>query len=423
MEKETKPKRKQKWNSDSLDGALLFLIFHKRLYHPDSYSSSEIYHEERFPFKEKYNAKNFRTYCQTAANRAKKFKRHGNLSGDFLGIVKEAKKKFADVLAVQEPPELDSADEGSDYEGNSDSDSNLSYDEEESLSALLRDADIDPRQKDRKLAPAKKAKKQVPLAKEHPRVKKSVKEKEQLKPKPNPITRRPTMMQDNTLTKQLIELSGSRLFCRYHLPQYFEGDFIISDDAREIYVEREFRKSMFGAYAARETTRAHCGEEHHNHVLQSALTDELEKLWNRLKELGDTTDDPSIISVEPRGESIMVKSRLFVLPFPVLPMFFDIDNKPEDPVVDEMASGEWCTFVLHKAGFTSPGRSKIRRRRRNMDEGNNGMHERDEEAESYAQEEQRRRTGFPWQGFGFGGNQQPTVGTGGQNSTDADDEL
>ena len=108
-------------------------------------------------------------------------------------------------------------------------------------------------------------------------------------------------MAQNNLTKQLIELSGSWLFCQYQLLLKLKA-FIINIDATEIYVDCEFRRSILGVNAAIETTMVHAGQEHHNHVLQSVLGNKLKNLWNQLKEIG-CPDDPDFIKLEANAES------------------------------------------------------------------------------------------------------------------------
>lgn len=96
MEEDSK---KKAWKSDSIDGALLYLLFHYQVFNPDDYSAAEIYQHPKLPFKS-YCKKNFNSYCQTIANRCLKFKRtQTGLSKVFKEQIVEAKKEYASVLS------------------------------------------------------------------------------------------------------------------------------------------------------------------------------------------------------------------------------------------------------------------------------------------------------------------------------------
>ena len=344
-----------------------------------------------------------------------KFERNGALPKDFLGLVKDARKSNAELLkSLTAKSILDDTDYNSDEDSNykseeEEQDFDLDYDEdtEVSLSQLLQDQSLDIR----KARKTKKAPKKTPTPPKKVHFPKDTTlpptppKKENLKPPPIPPTvtqRKKEKMSQNTLTKQVIELSDTRLFCRYHCPQEFDGEFIVSDDKREIYVEREYRKSLFGEDAALGVTQVHAGTDHHNHILQVVMQDELKRIWTNLEEMG--SDDPDFVKLEKKGNSIFITSRLFVLPYKVMPLFFDMDNQAADPAIDKMnGSGEWCTFVLHKQSvFTSPGRSKARRRTRN-NETRNGMHERDEDSSVNQEEAQRQHQ--PWWLGNLGGGE------------------
>jgi hypothetical protein len=123
------PATKEVWKSDSVDGALLFLCFHDnphRIFHPDDFSASEIFNHPLLPFTGKYSNKNFRTYCQTAANRVKRFEKDGTgLSKQFKEYIEEARTTYSDILTqLQEDAdyEQEEAEEEDDEELEADGD-------------------------------------------------------------------------------------------------------------------------------------------------------------------------------------------------------------------------------------------------------------------------------------------------------------
>merc|ERR1711933_494657 len=99
---------KEKRMSESIDGALLFILFLDRVAHPDSYRAAEIYNHPDLPFKAKYEKKNFNSYCQTAANRRKKWERNGTgLTKTFKELVKEARVEHKDLIVRLKNPDGD----------------------------------------------------------------------------------------------------------------------------------------------------------------------------------------------------------------------------------------------------------------------------------------------------------------------------
>ena len=83
---------KKAWKTDSYDGALLFLLLHKRVAEdPDDFSASEIQQNPLFEF-DKYSAQTFKRNCQTVANKVKKFEKNGT------GLTKKFKEFCRQVL-------------------------------------------------------------------------------------------------------------------------------------------------------------------------------------------------------------------------------------------------------------------------------------------------------------------------------------
>jgi hypothetical protein len=145
---------KKQWRSDSVDGALLFILFQDRFYHPDSYSAVEIYDNPLLPF-QVYSRKNFKTYCQTIANRAKCYTKFGTgVSNVFKDNVKEAREKYSDLLQTlkldrdEGAEDEDEDDESYQPDGEEDLDFNpADFDEDDtkSLSSLVQNARLDAR--------------------------------------------------------------------------------------------------------------------------------------------------------------------------------------------------------------------------------------------------------------------------------------
>jgi hypothetical protein len=139
--KKKKPAEKEAWKSDSLDGAFLFLLFHKRLEHPDDFSPSELQEHPDYPFR-KYSAQTFKRNCQTIANRTKKFEEKGTGLTDafkkFIGAVLEDKP---DMFGKETEDEFDD-DYKDEEEEDLEEDSKLV--DEESLSDHIQDPRFDP---------------------------------------------------------------------------------------------------------------------------------------------------------------------------------------------------------------------------------------------------------------------------------------
>lgn len=89
------------WKSDSVDGALLFILFIDGVFHPNSFSAAEIYeHPHIHPILKHYSKRKFATYCTTAANRCIKFERTGTgLSRAFKEFIREARQKYSDLIS------------------------------------------------------------------------------------------------------------------------------------------------------------------------------------------------------------------------------------------------------------------------------------------------------------------------------------
>ena len=100
-------KQKQEaWDCDSVDAALVFLCFHKRIFHPDSFSGAGIYdHPELNPFFAKYSRKGFGRYCQTQANREIKYRKKGVWPNRKFknSVAKASNETYKDLLDSLQP--------------------------------------------------------------------------------------------------------------------------------------------------------------------------------------------------------------------------------------------------------------------------------------------------------------------------------
>mmetsp|Transcript_11226 Transcript_11226/g.10901 ORF Transcript_11226/g.10901 Transcript_11226/m.10901 type:complete len:132 (-) Transcript_11226:258-653(-) len=106
MESAKKGKAEGCWTTESVDGALLFVLFKDRHYHPDRYSVVSIYDNPLLPFNTKYNKRNFTSACQKAAIKCKQFQRNRTgVSQTFREFVKEARVQYGDVLASLTVPD------------------------------------------------------------------------------------------------------------------------------------------------------------------------------------------------------------------------------------------------------------------------------------------------------------------------------
>ena len=139
---------KKSWKSDSTDGGLLFLLFHKRIEDPNKFSAPEIYDHPLLPFKDNYSKKSFASACQTAANRCLKWESRQQLSKVTKEHVANARVQYKELLERLQNPHDYSDDEEDEYLPSDEEDVPLIYDDESisGLSAQLRNAQFSPTQ-------------------------------------------------------------------------------------------------------------------------------------------------------------------------------------------------------------------------------------------------------------------------------------
>ncbi len=90
----------KRWKSDSVEGALLFILFIEKIFDPNTFSAVEIHDHPLLPFRD-YSRKNFQTYATTAANRCLKFQRTGTgLSDSFKELIKAARDQYCDLIGT-----------------------------------------------------------------------------------------------------------------------------------------------------------------------------------------------------------------------------------------------------------------------------------------------------------------------------------
>ena len=105
--KQDKPK-KEAWKSCSYDGALLFLLLHKRIEgHPDDFSAAEIQHNPSYKFN-KYSTQTFQRNSQTIANWVNKFEKKGTgLTDEFRDHLREVLETEVEIFNKADPDEFD----------------------------------------------------------------------------------------------------------------------------------------------------------------------------------------------------------------------------------------------------------------------------------------------------------------------------
>ena len=73
-------------------------------------------------------------------------------------------------------------------------------------------------------------------------------------------------------------------------------------------------------------------------------------------------DNHKIVSVLSKGKAIVVANCIFILPYAVIPEFFDVNNSEVKPFIDLHRSSERASFFLKKQPeFLSPVWSTFRR--------------------------------------------------------------
>ena len=343
----TSTEKKSKWVSDSLHGALLFALFMDKIHNPDSYSASEIYRDERLPFKI-YSGKNFKTYCQTAANRAVRYSRDGTgLSPKFRELVKKARIEFADLLAsLKEHPSFDDENEDEDatYENSEAEDIPLLDEEfdEVPLSRQIQNVNLTPAPR-ASLAPKEKKKSsRTGLAKTKPAVKTSTLESGE---------------RQNTPTKSLVFLSDDRVLLAFKLENAWDGEIYIGENNATIMMDSFYKKSAFCSVALLSNTGLDLSDANDVFIV------ELQRAQDRVF-LSLQTGAPD----EARKLEVIVSQEVFRLPWPVERQIYDYHHKAVDEVpIDLLATGEWANFVLKKQTDVPKVARPTINRRENMD--------------------------------------------------------
>jgi hypothetical protein len=194
-----------------------------RIHYPNSYSDVEIFRDERLPFGI-YSGKNYKTYCQTVANRCIKFERNGTgLANPFKDLISEGRTKYADLIASlkQAEPEDDSGD-GEDYENYGADDISLN-DEMETLSRLFQKATVSSacRSSDPNSA---KPMKEVVL--DH-------------------ATIHQMIANQNTPKKPLALLSDDRIMAAWKLDDNWDGEIYITENGMSVMEDTEYHKDLY----------------------------------------------------------------------------------------------------------------------------------------------------------------------------------
>ena len=319
-------KKKQAWKSDSVEGALLFLLIHKRICgDPDDFSASEIQNNPLYGF-DSYSAQTFKRSCQTIANRVKKFEEKGTgLSKHFKEHIKEAKEKYSHLLVREE-------EEDGDYKDEEEEDdlSHISQGvDEDSVSDDLQDERFDtgpkaqpPVDKKNIISTSRRSgKKETP--EEMPRKSEAKKESATAKPDENPYS-------------YVVPYSDGRLIGVHQLVSGWDGSFCVSKDGMTVYKKTKLSSALF---EAKTVLKRHGFDNNNIHIvnLQSAMDKRKEKLQPK----EDNMNQP--------GRPIFHTEAVWKLPFPVRPKFCSIAGDEDNKVMIEMddtTGVEWAYMFM-----------------------------------------------------------------------------
>jgi hypothetical protein len=350
---------KQEWKSDSLHGALLFVLFIERIFHPNSYSAAEIFAHPLLPFRI-YSKKNFKTYCQTVANRSIKFERYGTgLTTLLKDLVKDARLDFADLIKKLKQdegfPEYNSeSDEDYAVSDSDDITFDLGEDDEvESLSHLVQSSNLGPRSKTS--LPAKASKKPSPNKQEAASKPSSPSIPKQKLTNSKTATFNMSTTDQNSPTKTITELPDARLFACWKLESHWDGEIYLSDDCQKIMQDTIYRQAD---YFSSKILMRQTGVKDNNHVFQNSQ--QLERDRTHKKFLAKSPPGKGSAAL---GD-VVVPAIVFYLPWPVEKKLFNFNGGEEDSVpIDLLSTGEWAMVVLKKkTEETALARPKIRRR-------------------------------------------------------------
>ena len=248
--------KKKAWKTDSFDGALLFLLFHKRIIgHPDNYSAAEIQAHPSFGFNE-YSAQTFKRNSQTVANKVKKFEDNGT------GLTQEFKEILCEVLRSKPElfPDIDEDLFDDDYK-DEDKEEDLTHiskcEEEVSLSDPLQD----PRFEEKKAAP--KSGSHNPKA-NRPTTNRS-------KKFPPVAAFNMTRALESKLGSYLEDYADGHVIGVYPLASGWDGTFKVGPDQMSVIMSTKVPKAVF---SAKTILQRHGLDDNNIHVvsLQAAMT-------------------------------------------------------------------------------------------------------------------------------------------------------
>jgi len=293
-----------------------------QIHNPDSYSASEIYRDQRLPFRI-YSGKNFKTYCQTAANRSIRYRRDGSgITPKFRELVKKCRIDYADLLAsLKEHPSFDGEEEDEDYENSEAEDIPLSEElDEMPLSSQIQNLNL--------LGTA-------------PRASAASDEKKKKSTKTKTAINRSTLVTDerqNTATKSLVFLSDDRVLLAFKLENAWNGEIYIGENNTTIIMDTFYQKSAFCSLSVLSNSGLDLSDA--NDIFLVELQRAQDMVFSALQ-----AGAPD----EALNNEVVLSEEVFRLPWPVERQIYDYHHHKVDEVpIDLLRTGEWANFVLRK---------------------------------------------------------------------------
>ena len=311
-------KKAAAWKTESFDGALLFLLFHKRRknFNPNDFSASEIQQHPLFEF-DKYSPANFKRNCQTVANKVLKFEeKKTGVSNELKQYIQEVLEKRKDLFeGVEEEDDFDE-----DYKPGAEEDEDLPdvpEEDEASLSDGLRDL----RFQNNKLP------EQPPIEKANilPTARRSQSEKSAIKKMAN-------NMNDDPFNYLVVYPDG-RILGVTRLESGWDGSIYLAEDCKRVMKKTRIPSACFKSQTI---LQKHGLDRNNIHIvtLKAAMKKKRDDLEAKAKAAGTDWKHHDIV--------------LWELPFEVVPVLQDISGDDDNQVIIEAdESGvEWAYMLM-----------------------------------------------------------------------------
>ena len=175
-------------------------------------------------------------------------------------------------------------------------------------------------------------------------------------------------MPDN-ITKYLAMEPDGRLIGVIHLPSGFDGTIEFNEGDEKTAVFQKEVKQQWMYNASRVFQKKGLGR---NNVHVISLQAQMDK--QKKKDIKAMGEDPDMYT-----GPITISSKIFDLPYPVTPFFYDEDNNPTGDIQVDGDEAEWAYFWMLDAKKNKPKAQKTRlvrnrNRRRNGTNENNNNH-------------------------------------------------